>query len=1608
MAMALLMSFSYAKAQYTVTVYLNDDEWNEVTWGTVTGNEGTFANGTVVTLTVTPISGKEVKQWYNVDGDIIANNTNTCDVVVNGNTEVWVVMGNATIRHNLSVNIYPVECRNLCSVTGAGEKLDGATPTLTASSVDPFTIDHWVIDDQTVAGNADSYTLQPMHSDVTVDVYFAYIPQERTISVATNDANLGTVQIASLGEQSNTSLNIYEGQQVTLTATLVDPNAIFSGWYLGGNKVSDDLIYQFTLPYGIENRTYTANFVAPTTEFTMTAVKVGGNGGTVTPSAPVSVQAGSSNSYTFSINQIYNGWAFDGWYRDQNTTNLVTTNQQYTVTPIVENVTLYAKFHHLPYNFTANVYPTGAGTVSPASGEVTPGGSITLTATANTTDPANSYRFLNWSDNATENPHTISGINADASITANFIRTHTVTVSSTQGNAPTVSANTTPHEGRYDDGSEVTVTAANVENYVFSHWTVNGVDDLQATNAEYVITSLSSNMTLVANYAPTYRVRLFKNPTSINVTLEGAGTYRSGTTAEVRVAYDQSLYTFNGWIVYGTQNTVSTDATYQFTVTGDVDLTADFTINTVYHTVTVSVVGDGCSVTSDQLNLVNGVDNNVEENSEITLVPHAASGYRFVRWTIGGNNYPAAQYPNYSTTVTGDLNITAVFEEANIYHVTLETDPENDPIITFVGLNPGGEYNHGEALDITASANNNPNYVFLGWLKNGRLYRAARTERIQIAHVTEDMVLTAMYDVYQSEDIDYLTYDDEATKEVVTGIRDGYRASISTVNIPATVTTIADRAFANCVNLSSLIIPNSVQTMGDYVFDGCTSLTTVVLPDGLSIGTYLFNNCRSLRNVVLPADLTAIPEGLFYGCNDLSSVEIPAGVTSVGSFAFRDCRNIYTLDVPASVTTIGAQSFSNMSGLRFLNLAAGIQSIGSNCFDGSNRIVLTNFAGTLADWCAISFENANSQPMSRSRNLAINGELITELNIPNGINTIKPFAFYADTLITEIDLPSSVNTIGEKAFGRMKNLQRITLHGTSLPANVHADAFDGVSSDVIVAVPCGLENAARTAQWGGFVNFVTDGMPILTLLQRPGGTVRIDVYPSCNDAEYTYQIIANNGMNYQFQSWSDGNTEQSRTLTITEDMTLAPIWTRIENAETMTPTYSCAFENSQEKSAWFCVAPGTNKWYIGNAVHHQSVLGGSKALYVTTDENGANNEYDDDGQSTYVFSDVYMYEGINEISFYYRVTGNEGDYMSVAILPDEMNYEDLSTRSNGAIVVADNLHSDGDTWQYEARMVNVETSGWRKVAFFWNVTNNDNSTDVAAAVDNLSVIFRDPNSLQHSFVDVTVAVAQGCENMGSAYTGETPGVTTKRYYYGETITIHARPVSGYQFVRWEETGSTEADCTINFVENWGINPTLTAVFELIPTTYTVNVTLQDGTDGSSLEYGVMDANGVVNATASVDNNEDANLYLNQPQESWAFMGWANENGVIVSTENPYTYGGRVDAHFIAVMKMYHECPDYDDPTYGQYDRPNDEEPVVDHETPELRDVIVSNINVYIKDKQIVVENTGDYTVTLYDVTGRALESRVSPDHEIYFSVPLSGSYLIRVGNVMTQRVVVVK
>ena len=56
-----------------------------------------------------------------------------------------------------------------------------------------------------------------------------------------------------------------------------------------------------------------------------------------------------------------------------------------------------------------------------------------------------------------------------------------------------------------------------------------------------------------------------------------------------------------------------------------------------------------------------------------------------------------------------------------------------------------------------------------------------------------------------------------------------------------------------------------------YAFDQCTSLTSIELPDSLTtIGDRAFSYCTSLTSIVIPKGVTTIDGNAFYGCKSLT------------------------------------------------------------------------------------------------------------------------------------------------------------------------------------------------------------------------------------------------------------------------------------------------------------------------------------------------------------------------------------------------------------------------------------------------------------------------------------------------------------------------------------------------------------------------------------------------------------------------------------------------------------------------------------------------------------------------------------------------------------------
>ena len=170
---------------------------------------------------------------------------------------------------------------------------------------------------------------------------------------------------------------------------------------------------------------------------------------------------------------------------------------------------------------------------------------------------------------------------------------------------------------------------------------------------------------------------------------------------------------------------------------------------------------------------------------------------------------------------------------------------------------------------------------------------------------------------------------------------------------------IGDYAFKGCSGLTSLTLPATITTIGKYAFEECTGLTSLTLPAGItSIGRNAFSGCSGLTSLTLPAGITSISDYAFYGCSGLTSLTLPAGITSIGEYAFCGCSGLTSLTLPAGITEIGSSAFSYCSGLTSIYVySEKVPKIGSDVFYYVDKKKCTVYVpkGTYADYRSSNF-----------------------------------------------------------------------------------------------------------------------------------------------------------------------------------------------------------------------------------------------------------------------------------------------------------------------------------------------------------------------------------------------------------------------------------------------------------------------------------------------------------------------------------------------------------------------------------------------------------------------------------------------------------------------------
>ena len=169
------------------------------------------------------------------------------------------------------------------------------------------------------------------------------------------------------------------------------------------------------------------------------------------------------------------------------------------------------------------------------------------------------------------------------------------------------------------------------------------------------------------------------------------------------------------------------------------------------------------------------------------------------------------------------------------------------------------------------------------------------------------------------------------------------------ITIPASITSIENRAFDECYALAEIHYGGDVA--GWCGISGLHNL----MSNGKNYKSLYIDGELVAGNLVIPEGVTSIGDQAFRGCSALTSVTFAEGsqLTSIGEYAFRDCSALTSIVIPDSVTSIGDQAFCGCSALTSVTIPAGVTSIGDYAFYNCSQLTYIQYYGTSAQWYAI-------------------------------------------------------------------------------------------------------------------------------------------------------------------------------------------------------------------------------------------------------------------------------------------------------------------------------------------------------------------------------------------------------------------------------------------------------------------------------------------------------------------------------------------------------------------------------------------------------------------------------------------------------------------------------
>ena len=522
---------------------------------------------------------------------------------------------------------------------------------------DHYTFEHW-FGEKTFSDDAEfKFNVQKSEN-----VRIVFSPKNYEVKVVANPAEGGTIKGAG---------SVPYNSNLILTAT-ANEGYRFNSW------ADDKEAEAERIAVVVCDTTFTANFdkiiyytiSVATSDDKLGTVK---GGGTVEENQTVDIEAEAAEHCHFIQ------WS-DG-----------NTDAKRTITATA-TVTYTAQFAMDTHTITVGVNDEKMGSAK-GSGVFEYGKSVEISATTN-----EGFHFVQWNDGNTDATRNVT-VTADATFTAQFaVNIYTISVASADEKMGSVTGG-----GVFEHGQTATLTATAAEGHHFVQWADGNTDNprsVVATKDEAFSAQFAVN---------TYTISVLSADDKMG-SVKGGGVYEFGKVAEL-TATAQEGYHFTQWKDGNTDNprsvTVSSDSIFLAQFVKDDAIT--FTITVLSANEDQGIVTGG------------GV---VEKDKTTTLTATAKEGYHFVQWADGNTDNPRV------VTATANASYIAQFA-INTY--TISVVSADDKMGTVSG---SGVYDFGKSVEISASAKEG--YHFVQWADGN-------TEAVRTITVSKDDVFVAQF-----------------------------------------------------------------------------------------------------------------------------------------------------------------------------------------------------------------------------------------------------------------------------------------------------------------------------------------------------------------------------------------------------------------------------------------------------------------------------------------------------------------------------------------------------------------------------------------------------------------------------------------------------------------------------------------------------------------------------------------------------------------------------------------------------------------------------------------------------------------------------------------------